>query len=193
MGCGEAVRSLGWIAPSGGVGLNNDQPRLGGRQSGPDKPSAARTPDEALSYIELLYKSGRTEDLAKLLRRSQVFRTAWLILQQSSSGVSAAGGKAHGPTCGVGTGGPASLPVPVSRPPGRTPNPEPGSSGPEVGKTESFPGVPAAVMATDANNDSSAPGSPAAQLLPLPLQVYLNQDAYWAREKQRGQLVSLRA
>jgi hypothetical protein len=44
----------------------------------------AQTPQEALTYIDRLYKTGRTDQLAAILRRSEVFREAWLLLQQRS-------------------------------------------------------------------------------------------------------------
>jgi hypothetical protein len=193
MGCGEAVLSSVGIAWPGEYGLNNAKPGLGGRQSRPGNPSEAKTPEEALSYIERLYKSGHTEDVAKLLRRSQVFRTAWLILQQSSPEVSETAGAAKGSSCRNKPQGPAGLPVPASGPLSLTLRPEPELPGPEVGKTESSPQIPAAVMVADGGKNFFAPGSPAARPLTLLLRAYLNQDGYGAREKQRGQLVSIRA
>jgi hypothetical protein len=191
MGFGEAIRSLNRIAWPGESGLNNAKPRLTGRQPGPDNPTEAKTPREALSYIEMLYKSGRMEDLAKLLRKSQVFRAAWLILQQSSPDVSGAGGGCKGSLDQGDPQGPANLPVSASDPPALTFKPELRSPGPQVGKSLSQ--IPAAGMASNERNGVFVPRSQAARPLTLLLQVYHNQDAYRAREKQRGQLVSIRA
>lgn len=80
---GETIRGLSPIAGAGGPGLNNAKPRSNERKPQPSSPSEAQTPKEALTHINLLYKTGRMEDLAALLRRSKVFREAWLILQQS--------------------------------------------------------------------------------------------------------------
>jgi hypothetical protein len=58
-------------------GLGEGQPRSGGRRM-------PQTSQEALTHIEVLYKSGRMGELASLLRQHQVFRDAWLLMQQSS-------------------------------------------------------------------------------------------------------------
>jgi hypothetical protein len=192
MGCGGAIRRLDRIAWPGESGLNNAKPGLKGRHPGSDNPSEAKTPGEALSYIEMLYKSGRMEDLAKLLRSSQVFRAAWLILQQSSPEVSGAGGGGQRSLAPGESQGPAHLPVPAGGPPALTIDSKPRLSGYEVAKAESFSQIPAG-MAKNGENDSLAPRSQAAQPLSSLLQAYQNQDAYWGREKQRGQLVSVRA
>jgi hypothetical protein len=84
MGVEETRRVQGPAPWAGEAGLNNARPRPEEQPPRPANPSKARTPQEALTYIEQLYKSGRMEDLAALLRRSSVFRVAWLILQQSS-------------------------------------------------------------------------------------------------------------
>jgi len=44
----------------------------------------AQTSKDALAYIEQLYKAGRIGEVVALLRKSQVFRMAWQIFQQSS-------------------------------------------------------------------------------------------------------------
>jgi hypothetical protein len=196
MGCAEAIRGVDGIAWPGKSGLNNAKPRSGGRQPGLSNPPQAKTPAEALSYIELLYKSGRMEDLAKLLRKSQVFRVAWLILQQSAPGVSEAAGKGHGSLCRGKREGPASLPVPASGPQSLSLEPGPESSGakvPGVANTEFSPPVPAVRLASDGANDAFASRSQAAHPLNFLLQAYQNQEDYWARERQRGQMVSIRA
>jgi hypothetical protein len=194
MGYGEAIRSVGRVAWLGQSGLNNAKPRSAGRQPGPGGPSEAKTPAEALSHIELLYQSGRMEDLGKLLRKSQVFRAAWLILQQSSPDLSEAAGEGQGASYGVENGRPTYLPVPYNGPTLSTLDPEPESPGPKVAggtNTEFFPQI--TMMASDGGDDFFVPGSQTAHPLSLLLQVYLNQDGYWARERQRGQLVSIQA
>lgn len=194
MGYGEAIRSVGRIAWLGQSGLNHTKPGSEGRQPGPGNPSEAKTPAEALSHIELLYQSGRMEDLGKLLRKSQVFRAAWLILQQSSPDLSEAAGEGKGASYGVENGRPAYLPVPYSGPPRPILDPEPGSPGPRVAggaNAEFSPQITG--MASDGGNDFFVSRSQTAHPLSLLLQVYLNQDGYWARERQRGQLVSIQA
>jgi len=188
MGFGEAIRNLGRVAWPGESGLNNAKPRLKDRSPGSYNPLEAKTPREALTYIELLYKSGRMEDLAKLLRRSQVFRAAWLMLQQSSPEVfkSTAGvkGSAHRGK----TQDPIYLPAPATGPPSLFSNLELGTPGPEAGKTEFFPQVPAAgncSFETEAFQD--------ARPLTSRLQVYQSQDRYCVQEKQHGQRINIRA
>jgi hypothetical protein len=196
MGYGEAIRSVGRIAWLGQSGLNNAKPRSEGRQPGPGNPSEAKTPAEALSHIELLYQSGRMEDLGKLLKKSQVFRAAWLILQRSSPDLSEAAGEGKGASEGVENGRPTYLPVPYSGPTRPALEPGPGSPGPkEAGRAnnEFSPQITAAGIASDGGHDFFVTRSQAAHPLSLLLQVYLNQDGYWARERQRGQLVSIQA
>lgn len=80
---GRTVRGLSPIAGTAGTGLNNA--RAGSNQAKPNpfSPSAAQSPKEALSYLDLLYKTGRMEEAAAILRRSGIFREAWLIFQRS--------------------------------------------------------------------------------------------------------------
>jgi len=191
VGGGEAIRSVGRIVWPGDSGLNNARPRSAGRQSGSYDPSVVKTPADALAYIELLYKSGRMEDLAKLLRKSQVFRVAWLILQQSSPDLSETAGKSKGCPDRGESRGPVCFPA--SNLPALILNPKPRSPMPETGKTESLSQTPVAGMAAEERDDSLASRFQAAQPLTLLLQAYQNQDGYWAREKQRGQMVSIRA
>jgi hypothetical protein len=77
------VPGLSPIAGVEGSGLNNARAGSQEPQPRPAGPSAAQTPEEALTYIELLYKAGRTAELAAILRQNQVFREAWLMLQRS--------------------------------------------------------------------------------------------------------------
>jgi hypothetical protein len=134
------------------------------------------------------------EDLAKLLRRSQVFRAAWLILQQSSSGVS---GGAEGVTGSAQPGQNQELvclPAPESGSAGIPLHPEPGPPGPGPDKAQFFPQIPGAAMDSGSGN---SPLSTRAHRAIQPgtglFQVYQSQDRYWAREKQLGQLINLRA
>ncbi len=194
MGGGEAIRGVGRIAWPGDAGLNNTRPGLGGRQPRPDDPSGAKTPGEALSYIASLYKSGRMEDLAKLLRRSQVFRTAWLIVQQSTPNVFKAAEGITSPWHQEGIREPPSLPVPATGAASLPRHSEPGPQGPEAAK-EDFPPSPSALR-TDSGKEqysliTQAPE--AAPPLTAPLYSYQNQDRYRDWEKQRGQLINLRA
>jgi hypothetical protein len=193
MGCGEAIRSVGQIAWPGEAGLNNAKPGSEGRESGPGKPSEAKTPAEALSYIELLYKSGRMEDLGKLLRKSQVFRAAWLIVQQSSPDFSEAAGEGEGPSYREENVSSANLPIPVSRPLCPALDSDPESTGPAGVANTELSRITAAGMASDGGKVQFAPRFKGPHPLSLALQVYLNQEGYCATERQRGQLVSIRA
>jgi len=80
---GGTIRGLSSIAGAKDSALNKGKPKSNERRPQPSNPAAAETPKEALAYIDLLYKTGRMEDLAVLLRGSKVFREAWLILQRS--------------------------------------------------------------------------------------------------------------
>jgi hypothetical protein len=194
MDCGEAIPSLDRISWPGDPGLNNAKPRLEGRQPGSYNPSEAKTPGEALSYIELLYKSGRMEDLARLLRRSQVFRAAWLILQQSSPAIFETAAGVNGSSHQRETQAPAHLPVPASGLPSLPRNPEPEPLGPEAGRTEPSPQVPVLRTDSGARNYSSNPRTfKVARSLTSLFQAYQNQDRFCAQESQLGQLVSIRA
>jgi hypothetical protein len=174
MGCGEAIRGVDRIAWPGRPGLNNAKPRSEGRHQDLSTPLRRRPPQ----------------------RLSPIFRVAWLIVQQSSPEVTGAAGEGCGSLYRGKSEGPASLPAPASGPPSLSLPPEPGSPGtrvPGVADTELSPQVPAAGIGSDGGNDSCAPRFKAAYPLSTLLQAYRNQDDYWARESQRGQLVSIRA
>ena len=66
--------------------------------------------EDAQACIEWLYKTGRTDELVALLRRSSVFRVAWQCLQQSSPRVSQASGELVAPTV---TSEQSGLPAPL--------------------------------------------------------------------------------
>lgn len=71
------------IAGAARAGPNNAGSGGKERKPNPSSPSMVQTPQEALAYIDLLYKTGHMEEAAALLRRSEIFREAWLILQRS--------------------------------------------------------------------------------------------------------------
>lgn len=76
-------KGLSPIAGAEKSGLDNARSRSNQPEPQPYGPTYAQTPEEALTYIDLLHKAGRMEDLAAILRQSKVFREAWLILQRS--------------------------------------------------------------------------------------------------------------
>lgn len=168
-----------WTAASG---RDYARPGTRQRQPAPPHPAEARTPREALSYIEVLYKSGRMEELATLLRSRAVFREAWLMLQQSSRAdfPEAAGG--GGPAGPRDPESPADLPVPLISPSRFSPSPE--SSGAGVA-----PELPARAP-------NPAPGLPSAglagYLLRKALGAYQSQDGYFTREPAGSPRLSLR-
>ncbi|MFZ2088288.1 MAG: hypothetical protein WAU47_06910 [Desulfobaccales bacterium] len=95
-------------------GLGEGQPRSGGRRM-------PQTSQEALTHIEVLYKSGRMGELASLLRQHQVFRDAWLMMQQSSLAGNGPAGNRKEPVQSGKTQESSGFPVPqAERPP---PNP----------------------------------------------------------------------
>jgi|YelNatPaOPRAMG01_1025707.scaffolds.fasta_scaffold00945_8 hypothetical protein len=193
MGRGEGLRSVEGVAWWGDSALTSARPGSKDRQPGPKNPAEAKTPADALAHIALLYQSGRMEDLGKLLRKSQVFRAAWLILQQSSPQFSEAAGEDKGSSYVREYGGPAYLPIPAGGPPDPTRYSEPGLPGTEAAKAEvSLQNTPAGEP-SDAGSVFFVPRSQAAHLLHFLLQAYLSQDSYQARERQRGQSVSIRA
>ena len=134
MGVEETRRVQGPAPWAGEAGLNNAKPRPEEQPPRSANPSKARTPQEALTYIEQLYKSGRMEDLAALLRRSSVFRVAGLILQQSSPASLKAAAVNDGSGNRGDTRGPVNLPVPYSSSLGWTVTSESGPAGFEVVK-----------------------------------------------------------
>jgi hypothetical protein len=193
MDCGEAIPCLDRVSWPGNSDLNNARRRPQGRQPGSDDPATAKTPGEALSYIELLYKSGRTENLASLLRRSQVFRAAWLILQQSSSDMSQAAAPSTGSSSQGETLASAHLPVPASGPPSTALKQKPASSAPEAGRIECLPQTPASADSGARNSSFTPRALRIARSLTSLFQAYQNQDLFCARELQLGQLVSIKA
>lgn len=130
MGIEETIRSLGSVVWPGKPGPDSAKPRSAEGRPRAVNPTTAQTPKEALTYIERLHKTGRMEDLATLLRRSPVFREAWLTLQQSRpEGLEASGGHQPASPSRAETSslGNFSLPSPATRPPVE-PGPKPGGA-----------------------------------------------------------------
>jgi hypothetical protein len=91
MGLVETIQSLSQIGWLGTPGRDSANSKSTGGRSRTSNPAGAQTPEEALAYIQLLSKAGRTDELAALLRHHPVFREAWQTLQQFSSTGSEAG------------------------------------------------------------------------------------------------------
>ncbi len=152
-------------------------------------PAGAKTPEEALTYIEQLYQAGRTDELGGLLRRSPVFREAWQILQQfSSTGSEAAGGPASSIPAAAPTTERSWLPAPL---------PNAGPKGQFQSPGQDLPASP--VTATQRFSTEI----PAARTYPVPARkpscslaagrrVYETQARYYAREKANVPSISLR-
>ena len=152
-------------------------------------PAGAKTPEEALTYIERLYKAGRTDELAELLRRSPVFRDAWQSLQQFSSTASEAGG-------GLASSIPAAAPTPdqsglPASPAGAGPSGQLQSPGqdlatPQVTATQEFSQK---ILA-----DQTYPvlASRPTRFLGAVRQVYETQARYYAQEGTNFPRISIR-
>jgi hypothetical protein len=136
----------------------NAKPGLGERQLRSGEAPQAQTPQEALSHIDFLYKSGRMGDLAGLLRRSEVFREAWRLVQQSSlSGVGLAKSGKEGGYAGEPQGS-GDFPVPQARSPSPPLRPQPTPEGRGVpAMAVSALGSGAAKHARPSENPSSFP------------------------------------
>ena len=188
----EGTRRVQGPAPwAGEAGLNNAKPRPEEQPPRPANPSKARTPQEALTYIEQLYKSGRMEDLAALLRRSSVFRVAGLILQQSSPASLKATAVNDDSGNRGDTRGPVNLPVPYSSSLGWTVTSESGPAGFEVVKAGFAPEMSAPALAPRGDLGLLPVGKPN-RLLIAALQAYQGQDRTYARQKETAPRLSLR-
>ena len=164
MGFEDTIRVRGAAYWPREPGFSNARPGSEERQPRPDDPSGTRTPKEALTYIEGLYRSGRMEELATLLRQREVFREAWLMLQRSSpAGLQGRVAVQDAPSPEI-SRDPANLPVPQPRPSGRltVPKAEPGS-----------------------------PRARAGEFL-TGLAAYLSQDRHFAQDKEPRPRLSLR-
>ena len=112
----ETNGGLSPIAGAAGTGLPNAGSGAGGPRPQPSGPGAAQTPQEALTYIDRLYKTGRTDELAAILRRSEVFREAWLLLQQRSFATPAGVSEEPDPKKSAGAFEPEQVPVALTPP-----------------------------------------------------------------------------
>jgi hypothetical protein len=170
--------------------LKNARPGSGQGQPRSYNPDEARTPKEALAYINRLYKAGRMEDLPALLRRSQVFREAWLMLQQSSPGGVETGDQVALSSCRRDNQVAAPPPVPYPGPPNRGLNPEAGPETVQGAGRGISPKKP-----TPAGEAEVAPGplpaGTALHLLAAALRIYQSQDGRSAQEKESAPRLSL--
>lgn len=183
MGIVQAIRGLGPVAGPGEPGLNNAKPKSDEPTFRPANTTGAQTPEEALAFIKLLYKSGRMEDMAGLLRQHKVFREAWLILQQSFPAGGEASGGINASIGRRGTPGYDNFPVPY---------PMIVWNGPEL-KTEkgsakqlevaSEPGLSFTSELRPLVDNRPPPSCQPTYLLTRALQVYVSQLQYFAQEK----------
>ncbi len=112
MGFELTIQSPSQVGWQGTPGRSRANPESGEGRRRAFNPAGAKTPKDALAHIELLYKTGRIDELASLLRQSQVFRMAWQTLQQSSSLDSGAGELASLTPAGAAIPELSGLPVP---------------------------------------------------------------------------------
>jgi len=185
-----AIQGLRPVAWPKTPGLDSAKPKPAAGRTRASNPAGAETPEEALAYINLLSKAGRTGKLVGLLRRSRVFREAWQTLQQDSS----TGQDAHS---GPASSTPAAAPTPdQSVLPGPSPN-----AGPN-GQPEDSGQDPAARQVTATGGPS--PEIPAAQTYPVPvpkpsslltsaIQAYETQARAYAQEGTNLPRLSIKA
>jgi hypothetical protein len=191
MGFDDTMRVQGAAAWTAESGLNYARPGTEERQSAPQHPSEVRTPQEALSYIEVLYQSGRMEDLATLLRRRKVFREAWLMLQQSSRAGFQKAAEGSGPANQGNTEAPANLPVP--RPDSYRPNVRPLSGAANFKAVGAGFTLRTSPRAPDPGVRLGLPPPDwASRLLRTALKAYQDQDGLYAREQAGAPRLSLR-
>jgi hypothetical protein len=179
------VRSLSPVTGPGERSLNYAKP---GSDEGPPRSSCTgevQTLKEALTYIHRLHKSGRMEDLAALLRQKQVFREAWLILQQSSITGSATSKRVKVSSCRIKTAGSGNFPSPPNQE--LNPEPEPAKSG-EAVEPEFTSATAIQAAANTCLNSASRPR----YTLAAALQVYKIHLSYYAQEKDPPLRVSIR-
>lgn len=178
----------------GKPGPYNPSPGSARRQSLADKPSEAQTPQEALTYIELLYKSGRMEDLATLLRGSAVFREAWLMIQQTSPVYSEAAEVVRASAGFQETPGHTNFPVSSS---------DSASPGLKLNSDQGLVGLKAATETGVSPKMPAASKDPGIQNYPVPadkpkrplataLKAYTSQHLYYSREKDHTPRISIR-
>lgn len=181
------VGTPGSCSWAGDQSLNIGKPGEVKGQTRPCHPDSVQTPRDALSYIELLYKSGRMEDLAGLLRQNQVFREAWLMIQRSSPSGWRPGGEVAGSSNRGPTQGAAQVPAPSSGVPGwkvGTPTASQGlqTTAPSSSTAEPNSGTGATSFAAGRSRRSLAMG----------LKAYQSQENRYTREKTPGPQLSLR-
>jgi hypothetical protein len=186
MGLVQIIQSLSQIGWLGTAGRDSANSKSGGGRPRAFNSAGAKTPEDALLYIKLLSKAGRTDELAELLRRSPVFREAWQTLQQfSSTGPEAAGGFASPFSTAAPIPDRSGLPAPPGAgSPGRLPSPGPaalqGAAAPGFsGENRAAPAYPVL---------SSRPTGP----LAAARQVYETQARYFAQEGANSPRISLR-
>lgn len=177
MGFELTIQSPSQVGWQGTPGRSRANPESGeGRRRAFDPPGV-KTPKDALAHIELLYKTGRIDELAVLLRHSQVFRMAWQTLQQSSSRDAGAGELASLIPAGAAIPEQSGLPVPHpgSGPEGR-PQGQDQALLPVTAAAESSPEIPQV-------QNYPVPASRPAQSLAAGRRVYETQSLFFARER----------
>lgn len=187
----------GTVRVQGSAWAGNAAGRHAGPGSGRGQPSSydpqeARTTREALAHIDRLHKAGRMEVLPGLLRRSQVFREAWLLLQTTSpEPVRTAAARAALAS--------ERRPAPVAAPP-PVPYSAPPDSGLKIGagletargagggasRQNHHPGRDAGV--TQGSMTAAAP----LHLITAALRIYQTQESRYAREQEPQARISLR-
>jgi hypothetical protein len=185
MGFVHAIQSLSQIAWPGMFDWDSGKPKSGEGRSRAFNPAEAQTPEEALAYIRLLSKAGRTDELVGLLRRNPVFREAWQTLQQFSATGSEAG---EPPAAAIPAPDPSGLPVPASgtEPASRLPIPDPDAASAQVTAASGIsPKTPAA-------ETYPVPAPRAARPLSAGLQAYTSQQRYYVEALNPQTLISLR-
>jgi len=194
MGFEETIRGLGQVAWSGEPGPQSAKPGSARGLARGLNPTGAQTPKEALTYIELLYKAGRMEDLAGLLRQSSVFREAWLALQSSPGGFGAAGGSKPSAILPGETPGPAGLTAlsPDAGSPGLKPNPDQSLAEPKgAALGELYREIAAPSTAPEVQN-YPVPAPQPSRPLATGRRVYENQQRYYSREQELRPRINVR-
>ncbi|MBI4643182.1 MAG: hypothetical protein HY790_12395 [Deltaproteobacteria bacterium] len=189
MGLVQTIQSLSQIGWLGTPGQDSANSKSTGGRPRTSNPAGAQTPEEALAYIKLLYKAGRTGELVALLRRSPVFREAWQTLQQfSSTGSEEAGGLGSSIPAAATTQSQSGLPAPPSGagPNGQLAGPGQAPTALQVAATPGFSGENPAAQAHPVL--SSRPTRP----LAAARQVYETQARYYAQERATSPRISLR-
>lgn len=179
----QSLSQIGWLGTPEQDSANS---KSAGGRSRSFNPAGAQTPEEALAYIHLLSKAGRTDELVALLRRSPVFREAWQTLQQVSSPNSEAGME-------IASSLTAAAPIPY-----RSDLPAP----PSVFTKSQLPSQDPAALQVGATPEVSGE-NPTTQAYPVlssrptrPLaaarQVYETQARYYTQERANSPRISLR-